>query len=237
MDHPRIEEDRVVDRYLAGRLTPEDEAAFEEHLFECADCLEKVQWGEELRRGLQAVAAEDAARVTVSLGLMAWLRGRRPMQLAGLAGLALAVVLLPAVVLWQQAELGRMQTTIQQLARRGTGLAEPTGAFLVVSLGMVRDGGEVAEVRPDPERQTILLSLELQTVEAPRYRVTLRDAAGEVLWTGDGLEPNLYDTLLVALPSSYLTPGSYRITIEGQSAAAAEPVGEMEFRVLPRKQG
>ncbi len=236
MEHPRIDHDQVVDRYLVGRLTSEDEAAFEEHLFECAECLEKVQWGEELRRGLRTVAAEDAARATVSLGLMAWLRGRQPMQLAGIAGLALAVVLLPAVVVWQQAELGRMQTTIEQIANRGAGLVEPTGALLVVSLGVVRDGGgEVAEIRPDPEKEAVLLSLELQAVEASRYRVTLRDTGGEILWTGDGLEPNLYDTLLVALPSSYLTTGSYLIKVEGLSTAGAEPAGEMEFRVLAGK--
>ena len=58
---------------------------------------------------------------------------------------------------------------------------------------------------------------------------------GTVLWTGDDLEPNLYDTLLIALPSSFLAPGSYRITVEGLSAAGAEPAGEMEFRVLAGK--
>ncbi len=231
MEHPRIDEERIVDRYLAGRLAPDAEAAFEEHLFECADCLEKVQWGDELRRGLQAVAAEDAAGATVSLGMLAWLRGRQA-QILGLAALAMLLVVPSATVLWQKAELDRLRG----LVARGTGLTEPTGAFAVVSLGMVRDGGgEMAEIRPDPGKEAVLLSLELQTVEAARYRVTLSDAAGEILWTGDDLEPNLYDTLLVALPSSFLAPGSYRITVEGLPAAGAEPAGEMEFRVLAGK--
>ncbi len=232
MEHTRIDEEKVVDRYLAGRLSAEDEAAFEEHLFECAECLEKVQWGEELRRGLQAVAAQDAARAATTLGLVAWLRGRRPLQLAGLAGLALAVVMLPTIVIWQQAELGRMQATIERLGSRAAGLVEPTGAFLVVSLGTVRDvGGDIAEFRLDPDKDAVLLSLELETVDAASYRVTLRDDAGETLWTGDGLEPNLYDTLLVALPSSYLASGLYRVTIEGHGAAGFEPAGEVSFRV------
>lgn len=230
MNHPRIDDEKIVDRYLAGRLPPEDEALFEEHLFACADCLGEVEAGEELRRGLRAVAAEDAARVTVSLGLLAWLRSRRPAQLAGLA---LAVVLLPAVVLWQQAELGRAREAARQAAAAGARLAEPMSDFLVVSLGVVRDAGGVAEIRPDPGKAAVLLSLELPAVEAARYRVTLRGADGRVLWTGEDLEPNLYDTLLVALPSSFLAPGSHRITVEGVSAAGGEPVGEIEFRVLP----
>ncbi len=71
---------------------------------------------------------------------------------------------------------------------------------------------------------------------AARYRVTLRDGTGEVLWRGDALEPNLYETLLVALPSSYLKPGDHRITVEALSEsgeAGAEPAGELAFRVLP----
>jgi hypothetical protein len=230
MNHPRIDDDKVVDRYLAGRLPPEDEALFEEHLFECADCLHEVEAGDELRRGLRAVAVEDATRATVSLGLMAWLRSRRPAQLAVLV---LAVVLLPAAVVWQQTELGRAREAARRAAAAGARLAEPMSDFLVVSLGVTRDAGRVAEIRLDPGKQAVLLSLELPTVDARHYRVTLHEAAGEILWRGDGLEPNLYDTLLVALPSCFLRPGSYRITVEALPATGGEPAGEMEFRVLP----
>ncbi len=230
MGHPRIDAERIVDRYLAGRLPPEDEALFEEHLFACAACLEEVEAGEELRRGVGAVAAEDAARATAALGVVAWLRSRRPAQRAGLAALALALVLLPAVVLWQRAELSRLRAG-QQVA--GPGLTAPVGDFMVVSLGVVRDASDEVSIRPDPETKAVLLSLELPAVAAARYRVTLADAAGRVLWTGDDLEPNLYDTLLVALPPSFLPAGSYRITVEGLSASGAEPAGEMAFRVLP----
>jgi hypothetical protein len=105
-------------------------------------------------------------------------------------------------------------------------------------LGVVRDATgapDGAELRLDPGRAAVLLSLELPTVTAGRYRVTLRDAAGKVLWRGDDLEPNLYDSLMIALPSSYLAPGSYRITVEALSAAGAEPAGEIKFRVAKRE--
>lgn len=228
MEHPRIDDERIPDRYLADRLSEEDEALFEEHLFECADCLAEVQAGEGLRRGLRAVAAEDAARATVTLGLAAWLRNLRPARLAGFMAVALAFVLLVSAVLWQRSELHRARTL-----QAATALTEPVGDFLVVSLGVTRDaGGEAAEIRLDPEKEAVLLSLELQTVDAASYRLTLWDAGGTVLWTGDGLEPNLYDTLTVVLPPSFLGPGSYRITVEGTSAAGTEPAGEMELRVV-----
>ncbi len=67
MDHPRIDDERILDRYLSGRLSEADEALFEEHLFACSGCLEEAEAGEALRRGLQAVAAEDATRAAVSV--------------------------------------------------------------------------------------------------------------------------------------------------------------------------
>lgn len=239
MEHPQIDDEKVIDRYLAGLLGAEEEASFEEHLFACADCLEQVQWGEELRRGVRAVAAEEVARVAVSrgllsLGLVAWLRSRRPGQLAGLAGLALALVVLPVVVLRQQTELSRLRSAVSSPA--SAGLTQPMGDLAVVSLGRVRGtGDEVVEIRPEPRKEAVVLSLELPMTVAPRYRVTLRDGGGEVRWRGEGLEPNLYGTLLIVVPSAFLAPGSYRITLEGLSAAGTEPAGEMEFRVLPEK--
>jgi len=243
MDHPRIDEEQILDRYLVGRLSAEEEALFEEHLFECADCLEKARWGEELRRGLHEVAAEEsaraAARVTAWVGLLAWLRRRRPAQLGALALLSLALVsalvLLPAIVLRQQVELRQLREEARSSAASTGELAQPMSGFLVVSLGVVRGAGSSeVELRPDPTKAAVLLSLELAAVDAGRYRVTLSDDTGSVLWRGEDLEPNLYDTLLVALPSSFLEPGRYRIAVENLAAEGVEPAGEVLLRVPPR---
>jgi len=229
MEHPGIDDEHIIDRYLAGRLGEEDEARFEEHLFECARCFEQVQAGEELRRGLQAMATEEVARATVAVGLMAWLRGRRPGQLAGLA---LAFLLLPTFLLWQHLELRQLRSQMQQDPQQAS-LSGPMSDFLVVSMGVVRDSGDAVEIRLNKEKDAILLSLELSNPDAPFYRATLYNAEAQVLWQGQKLEPNLYDTLLVALPSSFLKPGSYRIALEGLTSEGSFPAGEMRFRVLP----
>ncbi len=242
MDHPRIDEEQILDRYLVGRLSAEEEALFEEHLFECADCLEKVRWGEELRRGLRVVAAQEAgqaaARATAFVGLLAWLRRRRPARLAGLAllglTLVLALVALPAILLRQRLELRQLREATQKASAPSGALTRPVSDLLVVSLGVVRGAGSgEVKLRLDSTKAAVLLSLELETVDAARYRVTLSDEAGHVLWRGEDLEPNLYDTLLVALPSTFLAPGRYRITVEGLTAGGVEPAGEVRLRVMP----
>ena len=250
MDHPRIDEEQILDRYLVGRLSAEEEALFEEHLFECADCLEKARWGEELRRGLHEAAAQEtvraAAHTTLWVALLAWLR-QRPARRAGLAvlGLALvwALVVLPVVVLRQHSELRQLRQAALAPDAESGGLTRPVSDFRVVSLGVVRGGGPTelteageTELRPDPTKPDVLLSIELATAGAERYRVTLGDDAGHVLWRGDDLEPTLYDTLLVALPSSFLEPGRYRISVDGLTAGGVEPAGEVRLRVLPGRE-
>ncbi|MDY7093556.1 MAG: anti-sigma factor [Acidobacteriota bacterium] len=257
MDHPRIDDEHVLDRYLAGRLAPEDEALFEEHLFECGECLEAVQAGEELRRGLQQVAAEDgtpnaapeglprALESATETGALAWLRSRRPPQLMGLLAVALALVVMPVLLLRQGAELDRLEQENARLTAAGGGqsepgvwtLAEPLANLAVVSLGVSRDAGGTVEIRPDPQSDALLLSLELPAVDAAHYRVDLRDTAGETLWSSGELEPTLYDTLLVALPPSFLPPGEYRIEIHRAPSESSAPAAEMAFRVLAPSAG
>lgn len=232
MRHPRIDDEHVVDLYLGGRLDAEEEALFEEHLFECADCLAQAQAGEEMRRGLRQVAAESATRPVVSGGLVGWLRSQSPSRLATAAGVVLAVLALPLLLL---REPGGPDPQVAgsggEPPARGA-LSAPVADLLVVSLGLMRNSGEPVEIRPEPGEEILLLSLELPAGSAAPYDVELRDAAGETLWRDEALEPTLYDTLIVALPAAYLLPGDYRLAV-GDSGAEIGPPSETRFRILP----
>lgn len=239
MDHPRIDDEKVIDRYLKGELAAEEEELFEEHLFACAPCLEHVKAGEALRLGLRTVAAEEGARelarVAVSrdlaaLTFLAWWHSRRPGQRQALAALALVVLVLPVLWLRQHAELGRLRG---ELAARGSGeVSGPRADLLVVSLGVVRGAGEEAELRLDPLKSTVVLSLELPLTATARYDATLFDGEGRERWRGEGLEPNLYGTLLIVVPSTFLAPGPYRVSLESPSVNGSTPAGEVRFRVV-----
>ncbi|MEM9556562.1 MAG: zf-HC2 domain-containing protein [Acidobacteriota bacterium] len=246
MVHPRIDDERVVDRYLAGRLDAEDTARFEEHLFACDACLAAVEAGEQLRRGLQAVAAETMvaaetvlaaetvaaadsahARGLIALGVLAWLR-RRPGMLAAVT---LLVVLLPAALVWQQLELQRLRSAAERPA-----FDQPTADLQLVPLGVVRDAGPTL-LQIDAERPLVLLSLELPSTGArlETYRVELRGGASmdDLVWRAEGLEPTLYDSLLIALPARSLVPGDYRIVVGAETAAGGDADEQvLELRVV-----
>jgi predicted HAD superfamily Cof-like phosphohydrolase len=82
VDHDYINEHGVVSLYVAGKLSPEERAGFEEHFVDCQQCLEQIEVTAELREGLRQVAKEDAGRPGVAR--------------ADIAGLGVAPQLAPA---------------------------------------------------------------------------------------------------------------------------------------------
>src|SRR5436305_8255194 len=90
MDHSYIAENSLIERYSRGLLDSEEEARFEEHFFGCPECTAELELARSFGRGMTAMAAEEAARGAVALGVFAWLarRGRLAQW-----GLALAVLL------------------------------------------------------------------------------------------------------------------------------------------------
>ena len=111
MDHEQIAEHNVVERYVLGRLTPEEEERFEEHLLECSECRLQVEREEDFQNSLHTVAAEEVARATAQAGVIAWL-GRRAVR--GWL-LAVALLLLAALPAWLLRERSRLQGEIGQL--------------------------------------------------------------------------------------------------------------------------
>ena len=82
---------------------------------------------------------------------------------------------------------------------------------------------------------SVILTLELATVDYPAYRASLHGAGGKEIWQARGLHPDSRDTLVLLLPASMLQPDVYQLTIEGAKddgkwfAVAAYP-----FRVARR---
>jgi hypothetical protein len=101
MDHDYIAEHSLIERYHRGLLAPEEEARFEEHFFGCPECTAQIELARSFGRGMRvmaALAAEDAARGAVAVGLFAWLARRGRFAQAGLALAALlAAAAIPAL--------------------------------------------------------------------------------------------------------------------------------------------
>lgn len=100
LDHATIEEEQIAERYVMGKLPPDEATRFEEHYLSCPDCLDRLELAEAMERGFKRAAGQDAARVaaTRQLALVAWLaRLGRSRQLAALLMTVIVVALVPGL--------------------------------------------------------------------------------------------------------------------------------------------
>jgi hypothetical protein len=93
MDHGQIDAGNVAERYVTGRLAPEEAAAFEEHYLDCPECCARVEAAQRLERGMRRLAEEAAAGFP---GISRPARRSPSPRLALAAAALLAVALLPA---------------------------------------------------------------------------------------------------------------------------------------------
>jgi hypothetical protein len=118
--------------------------------------------------------------------------------------------------------------TIQELREtRGVEPESPRLNVPVVELSpaeALRGGSEPTELRlPAGAGSVMLILLPGAVPDGVPLRVTLRDAAGEAVWSGTGLERSALGDFTVELPAAILEPGPMRLEIAaaGQEAPSA----------------
>ncbi|MCP4658045.1 MAG: zf-HC2 domain-containing protein, partial [bacterium] len=134
MTHTEIDRHDVVERYVAGKLSADDEARFEEHYLDCPACTQAIEDAERLHRGLAMVAAQDLV-VRRSIFTAAVLRTGRG---AMLAAALLVVLLLPAGLAWQRA--GRLDAELAAARRELADERRPRINTPILTLGPSRVG-------------------------------------------------------------------------------------------------
>lgn len=111
MDHQTIDAgndldnnlNNIAERYVTGRLAPEEAADFEEHYLDCPSCCARVESAERLQRGLRRLAETAAVQAPSA----SWSRSPR---LALAAAALIAVALVPA---WLQlGEVRRLRSDL-----------------------------------------------------------------------------------------------------------------------------
>jgi hypothetical protein len=211
-DHAAVEARGLLESYHLGSLDPEEEQRLEAHFMDCARCQEELEVQRSFLCGMRTVAAEEAARTAVGLGLLAWLRRRG--VAAVLALLAVAVAGTAFVRLLRDNQ--RLETRLAELAAgpvKGA-LGGPLAAVPVVLLGVQRGDAEPAIVT-DPGGPWSLAVDVAADGRFASYGVTVVDAAGEARFERRDLSPNVLEVIQLTFPGSFLPPGDYRLLVHG----------------------
>ena len=218
MDRQYIRDNLVIERYLQGRLTADEQSAFEEAYIGDPDLFTELKAADLLRRGLELHGAD---------------RERPPSATPrGLAAprYALAASLVAGIGLATSAYL-----FVENTALRGETAATGISAGArVVPLLAVR-GGEPNRIEAVAADDWTVLLLD-PFVPYDRYGATLMRRGGGELLAVDDLTPSYESQLAVVVPSRLLTPGDYEVAITGRmrdwpEQRAADDLGRTAFTV------
>lgn len=236
MDHAHIDEYHVAERYLMGQLPAAEAALFEEHYFDCAECLERLELAGRFRHALKGVVVEEAARSASLLWLgplVRWARRRSWQAVSTLGALVLLVVLSAGHLAHR---IDQLETERGQLSAELQRILEPQANAPILRLGSERSDPE--EVEPsalltlDGEPEWIVLWMEPENESPGSYQATLVAPDGGVVWQRDGLERDAFGALRIYLHSSAVAAGVYRLELAASGAdGGGAPTATYAFRV------
>jgi hypothetical protein len=207
MNRQYIREHGVMERYLAGVLSAEEEQAFEEAYLEDTELLEELHAAERLREGLREL--DTAGRLERSRPRPRWLRAVASPQYAAAASVLLVVTLAFSTVLYRENRELRQQD-----------FAANTAITHLIPLESVRGGATRSTPEPAANEWIVLL-VDGGPASYDVYRAAVirrQDGAAEEVWSGTGLMPTLGGAVAIGLPGRLLRPGDYEVRVEGRMA-------------------
>ena len=204
MDRQYIRDHAVIERYLSGALTADEEQDFEETYLGDPELLDQLQTAERLRDGIKEL---DAAKP---------LERQRPrprwQQTFASARYAAAASVLLAVSLGFSTVLYRENRDLRD------GALSPTPMMTrFVALDSVR-GGNARTIREPEDDEWIVLLLDAGPTEYDIYRAVLTRRVGErseEIWSRADLAPELGESILIGVPGRLLG----RVTTKPDSKA------------------
>ena len=226
MDRQYIRDHQVIERYLAGVLTADEEQAFEEAYLGDAEILDQLQTAERLRAGIQDLSA--AGRLDRLRPAAPWRQWLMSPQYAAAASVLLVVALGFSAALYRE-----------NRDLRTDGAAAGSSITRLIALETVRGGNAIEIPAPEQDELTSLL-LDSGAVAYDRYRATLTRRDGqqsEQVFSRDDLMPQFGDFIVMSVSGRNLRPGAYEARLEGRmddwAAERFEEVSRTQLTVTP----
>ena len=238
MDRQYIRDHGVIERYLSGALTADEEQAFEEAYIGDSELLNQLEAAERLRDGIKQIGAGGLER-------------SRPrwQQTFGSPRYAMAASVLLAVSLGFSTMMYRENQTLRSSGGstspiigpipintvRGGSASSPTTRL--ISIDTVR-GGNPATIPASGTDEWPVLQFDVVAYDTYRGVLMRRDGDRSVtLWSRADLQPRSDGTILMG-PAPPLQPGSYEVQIDGRMndwpAERFDAITRTELTVTPR---
>jgi hypothetical protein len=227
MDRHYIRDNEVIERYLSGVLTPDEEQAFEEAYLGDPEMLDQIEAAQRLRDGIKGLGA--AGRLERLRPPAPWRRMLTSPRYAAAASVLLAVSAVLSGALYLE-NRGLRQTDF------------PSASTVTRLMPLASTRGDNGSTIPEPaEDEWIVFQLDAGVTEYDSYRAALerRDgSASAVIWSHAGLTPVRGEIAVGSVAGSALRPGEYEVRLEGRMdeppAERFEEVSRTRFTIVPR---
>ena len=210
MDKGHMKNNQLIEQYLQGGLSAEEQAAFEEEFLSSQQLLDELEAAEKLQQGLQDLAALDKAHTPEKQPPWIMSMFHSP-QYAMAASFLLAVSLGVSGVLLQ----GGGRTPGPDLLVS----ALPTQITPLISVRGASNGQSINTLQLGSMEQNRVLMLDPGFSAHSHYRTSVyRRGPADALtriWQVDEMLPGYEDMLALSLPGSILEPGIFEVRIEG----------------------
>jgi len=217
MEHTEAIEKMAAERYLLGELAPEELEAFEEHLFDCPDCILDLRAGEafvaeakvqlpELTTALPPQTRKENSKLKEKRDL--WLAWLRPAFAAPVFATLLLVLGYQNLVTYPALRAAANQPRLLPWVP----LHEATrGAHMTVTADRTHGVALPVDLSPQPGVSVYA-----------SYAIDLSDPDGKLVWTGVAAGPGDGDggdqRVSLAIPGATLRTGTYTVAVSGISA-------------------
>jgi hypothetical protein len=225
MDRQYIREHQVIERYLRGALTPDEEQAFEEAYVGDPELLDEIELAERLRDGVKELGAEGG--IERPSARRTWFNASLAKQWAAAASVLLVVSLAVSGGLYRE----------NLNLRQGSGLTAGMNTRLLPVVTLRGDPETVLEAPGANDWAVLLVDSAFTPYDS--YRAVVSRTSGNdsvAIWSVEGLEPEYQDQLAIGLPGRLLSPDRYEIVISGRMsdwpAERSEPVSRTALRVV-----
>jgi hypothetical protein len=226
MDHAYIRERNIPDLYLLGELSSEERASFEQHYFDCEECVRALELSRSFQAGMRDAPLLGARRDGSS---------RWRMAVAFAAGVLLTI----APALW----LARPGMTVEQMVaaeqekkaalRRELSRLPAPASLDLYPLNTPRGKAATPRIPLPATPRLMVFLLDQEPDPALRnYRAWLLDGNGQLVWEQSGVEPGARSTFAIGVRSELLHLGNYTLSLEGTGVNGRQiPLATYRFTV------
>jgi len=210
--HEEAVEKEWATHYALGKLSAEDRNRFEEHFFDCPECLEGVRTAYLLVRGAETVYNRplfgmETAPVPAVQSTPALVRAPRHRSwiLTALPYAALVVLSIGA---------GRQYVELHDALAPGTVVSFPV---------LAQAKGAPTQITISPGVRSVVLELDVFG-SAAQYQFEIRSVeAGRLIGSGTAPRPKDKSKIEIDVPAGLLHPGSYEATLSAPAEKTSYP--------------